>query len=224
MKRPQIQTTPAAVDALTRRALLHRTAAGGLAALVAGALPAAQQLLAPAAARAAQDPGPADATLQAFFDTMIPGRPATTTSLGHAIHPRAILGVDGRPGAVEADALAVAHHPLIGFDALAGPFLVELEALSVAHGGTFLSLDWDGREAVCTRGLAFDNPVRLVWEAAAAVPFAAFCAAAIAPAQTAERAPGYAVMGLPGARAAGYANASYRRRLAHERTPDGNLP
>ncbi len=35
---------------------------------------------------------------------------------------------------------------------------------------------------------------------------------------------GYAVMGLPGRRAAGYADASYRRRLSRERTKDGNLP
>ncbi len=220
----QISTTTPTVDALTRRALLHRTAAGTVVALIAGALPTARGLLAPPAAQAAPNPSLDDATLQAFFDTMIPGRPASTTTLGHAIHPRAILGVDTRPGAVEADALAVAHHPLIGFDALSVPFLAELELRSAARGADFLSLDWDGREAVCVEGLAFDNPARVVWEAAAAVPFAAFCAAAIAPAQTAERALGYGVMGLPGARAAGYANASYRRRLARERTQDGNLP
>ena len=41
-----------------------------------------------------------DATLQAFADTMIPGRKATRTDLGNEIHPQAIAGVAPEPGAV----------------------------------------------------------------------------------------------------------------------------
>ncbi|WP_372790099.1 DUF5987 family protein [Paraconexibacter sp.] len=208
----------------TRREFLARALATGLAATVAGALPTARALVAPEAARA-QDPGFDAATLQAFYDTIIPGRKVTTTSLGAPVHPKAILGVDDRPGAVEADALALGNHPLIGFAYLAPAFLADLELRAAAAGGSdFLSLDWDGREAACRSGFAFDNPLRLTWEAAGAVPFVAFCAAGMIPEQTAEKAVGYRVMGLPGRVSAGYADASYRRRLSRERTKTGNLP
>ena len=95
---------------------------------------------------------------------------------------------------------------------------------SLAAGGQFLSLGWEQRVQVCLVGLAFDNPTRTLWEAAAAVPFAAFCAAGMAPAQTAEKASGYRVMGLPGAAPGGYWDASFRRKLSKERTTTGNLP
>src|SRR4051812_26255455 len=91
---------------LTRRTFLRRASVAGVGALVLAALPLAD----PRAARAA-DPGLDEATLQAFADTMIPGRKATRTDLGNAIDPRAIAGVDPLPGAVETDALALYHHP-----------------------------------------------------------------------------------------------------------------
>jgi len=207
----------------TRREFLTRAVATGLAATVAAALPTTRALVAPPTA-SAQDPSFDAATLQAFYDTIIPGRKVATTSLGAPVHPQAILGVDDRPGAVEADALALGNHPLIGFATLAPGFLADLSARALPQGGDFLSLDWAGREAVCKGGFAFDNPLRLAWEAAGAIPFVAFCAAGMVPEQTAEKAVGYRVMGLPGRRAAGYADASYRRRLSRERTKTGNLP
>jgi hypothetical protein len=76
----------------------------------------------------------------------------------------------------------------------------------------------------CLAGLDFGNPTRLVWEAAAAVPFTAFCAAALIPNATAAQASGYRVMGLPGIAPAGYRDFSYGRRLSRERTRGGNLP
>src|SRR5215213_5218230 len=103
----------ALLGALTRRGLIKRAGALGLGAIVVSAGPAATALAAP-------PPLLPDATLQAFADTMIPGRKAARTDLGNEIHPQAIAGVDGRPGAVEADALALYHHPKIGFDALQG--------------------------------------------------------------------------------------------------------
>jgi hypothetical protein len=165
-----------------------------------------------------------DATLQAFADTMLPGRIATRTDLGRPIHALAIAGVDDRPGAVEADALALYHHREIGFDALAPVFIAELEARSLLHGSPFLELPFAKRVATCLAGLAFANPTRLVWEAAAAVPFTAFCAAALTPNATAANASGYRVMGLPGAAPAGYHGFSYGRRLSVERTRNGSLP
>jgi hypothetical protein len=207
---------------LTRRGFLQRGSILGLAALVAYAGPVARGLVAPAPALA--DTSLPDGTLQAFADTMIPGRKAARTDLGNEIHPRAIAGVDPLPGAVEADALALYHHPQIGFDALEPSFLAELSTRSLGQGGDFLSLDFDRRVAVCLAGLSFDNPSRILWEAAAAVPFTAFCAAAMIPNATATKASGYRVMGLPGIAPRGYRDFSYRRKLSRERTKKGYLP
>jgi len=125
---------------------------------------------------------------------------------------------------VEADALRLYHDPLIGFDALAPPFLTDLNGRALQQGGPFLTLSYDKRVAAVLSGLSFDNPSRPVWEAAAAVPFAAFCAAAEHPIGTSQNASGYRVMGYPGAAPNGYRGASYRRKLSTERTLRGSLP
>ena len=204
---------------ITRRRLLGRSAAGSLGLLVAQALPPAR------APRAfAATPSTTDATLQAFADTMIPGRKVAQTASGQDVDPRAIAGVDPLPGAVEADALALYHHPEIGFDALAPGFLADLEARALMNGGDFLSLPFEARVQTCLSGLDFANQSRLVWEAAAAVPFTAFCAAALVVNATAATAPGYRVMGLPGTAPNGYPGFSYGRPLARERTLGGSLP
>ena len=196
-------------EGLRRRELL------GLGALVLAALPAARAF---GQTGGAADP---DGVLQAFADTVLPGRMVEVTQTGAAIHPLAIAGVDEQPGAVEADVLALYHHPKVGFDALAPAFLGDLSARA---RGSFLELDFAARTEVCKSGLSFDNPARVVWEAAAAVPFTAFCAAALTPEQTADKAVGYRVMGLPG-RSDGYRSAeySYRRVLSRERTKNGSL-
>jgi hypothetical protein len=102
---------------LSRRELIQRASALGLGAVVLSAVPAAEALLTPGFAHA--DPTLDDATLQAFADTVIPGRKATRTDLGDEIHPQAIAGVDSEPGAVEADVLRLYHHPLTGVGACA---------------------------------------------------------------------------------------------------------
>src|SRR5690242_21937974 len=86
---------------LSRRAFIARVGTLGAGAYVLAALPAARLL----GAAAAPSTPPADATLQAFADTIIPGRRSTRTDLGDPIDPRAIAGVDSLPGAVEADSL-----------------------------------------------------------------------------------------------------------------------
>jgi hypothetical protein len=207
---------------LTRRGFLQRAGALGAAALVVSAAPFAERLLHPDPALA--EPGLLDATLQAFADTVIPGRKVATTDLGNEVHPLAIAGVDALPGAVEADALTLYHHPLIGFDALAPGLQSDLQARSLPLGGDFLHLSFDDRVRVLVAGLAFDNSARVVWEAAAAVPFTAFCAAALIPNATAAKASGYRVMGLPGIAPNGYRDFTYRRPLAAERTKRGYLP
>src|SRR3954447_6011314 len=131
---------------LSRRDFLQRTSTLGAAALVASALPVAERITAQLAYAA--DPTFDDATLQAFADTIIPGRKAAKTDLGDPIHPQAIAGVDPDPGAVEADTLRLYHDPLIGFDALEPAFLAELSLRSLPHGGAFLSLAYDKRVEV----------------------------------------------------------------------------
>lgn len=207
---------------LSRRDFLQRAGALAAGAAVVAALPTAARMLIPEDAEAGLLN--TDATLQAFFDTIIPGRPATVTDLGHPIHAGAIAGVDAEPGAVEADALLLSHHPKIGFDLLAPAFLVELEAFALLQGGTFLSLDYERREAAAALGLAFSNPTRLVWEAAAAVPFTAFCSAATQINATSATASGYAVMGHPGVAPEGYTDFSYGRSWSRELTDGGSLP
>ena len=201
------------IDDLTRRDFVARAASGGLAAVLLGALPVAREMALPAPALAA-DPSLTDGTLQAFADTMIPGRKATTTDLGKPIHPQAIAGVDHRPGAVETDALAVYQNPKLGFDALTRRRSSPTSSRGRSRRAG-RSSRWAGTSACrsASRAWRYDNPTRTLWEAAAAVPFAAFCAAGMAPAQTAEKASGYRVMGLPGAAPGGYWDASCRRKL-----------
>lgn len=206
---------------LSRRDFLRDTSVLGAAALIASAMPVAERLLAanPAYAAVSMD----DATMQAFADTIIPGRKAETTDLGDEIHPDAIAGVDDEPGAVEADAIRLYHHPLTGFDVLEPAFLADLGTRSLQQGGSFLALDFDARTAVLLQALSFDNPDRVLYEAAAAVPFTAFCAAAVHEVGTSKNASGYRVMGYPGAAPQGYRRYSYGRQLAREFTKKGYL-
>lgn len=167
---------------------------------------------------------PLEATFQAFADTMLPGCRADRTDLGNPIDPLAIAGVDPLPGAVQADALALSHHPEVGFDPLAPAFMADLEARSARHGADFLHLDFAARVAVCMDGLDFSNPDRTLWELGAAIAFIAFCAAPLIRNATARRACGYRVMGLPGVAPNGYGDYSFGRRLSAERTRTGSLP
>jgi len=206
---------------LSRRDFLRDTSVLGAAALIASAVPVAERILAadPALAQVATD----DATLQAFADTIVPGRKAERTDLGDEIHRDAIAGVDEEPGAVEADVLRLYHHPLTGFDAIEPAFLAELSTRSLQQGGPFLGLGFEERTAVVLGALSFDNPDRVLYEAAAAVPFTAFCAAAVHEVGTSKNASGYRVMGYPGAAPQGYRRYSYGRKLARDFTRKGYL-
>jgi len=209
-------------DELSRRDFVRRVGTLGAGAFVIAALPLAERMIAakPALAAVSLD----DATLQAFADTVIPGRKVTRTDLGHEVHPLAIAGVDKLPGAVEADALLAYHDSRLGFETLAGPFQADLNGRALAQGGPFLTLPFDKRVKVCLSGFDFGNGSRPLWEAAAAVPFATFCAAIEHPIGTSRNCSGYRVMGYPGAAPNGYTGFSYRRKLSRERTKKGYLP
>jgi len=208
---------------LSRRQVLQRATALGLGGMVLSALPTVERLFG-AVDPASADDVLADPTLQAFADTMIPGRKALLTDLGKPIHPLAIAGAHSEPGAVEADALLLFHSPLIGFDLLSPPFLAEIETRSLTKGAPFLNLSFAKRVAVCVEGLDPQNPSVLVWEAATAVPFAAFLVAAMQKNATIDTASGYQVMGHPGTAPNGYADFSYKRKLSREVTVTGSLP
>jgi hypothetical protein len=225
MKNPAVPAqTPAQIAGLlSRRDILKRATALSLGGLVLSALPAADRILA-AAAPAQAAVKLADATLQAVADTLIPGRHAQVTDLGHEIHPKAIAGVHDEPGAVETDALLLFHSPLIGFDALEPAFLGEVSTRSLLRGGQFLDLPFTKRVAVCVDGLDPGNPGVVVWEAAIAVAFTAFIAAATQRNATIDTASGYQAMGYPGTAPNGYADYSYRRKLSREVTSNGSLP
>jgi hypothetical protein len=207
---------------LSRRQFVQRAGVLGAGALIASAVPLAARMAIPSKAHA--EVAIQDGTMQAYYDTLIPGRPATRTDLGNEIHPQAIAGVDPDPGAVEADALLLGQDERLGFTALVVPFLAELEAFALLQGGDFLDLSYDARERACLQGLAFSNPTRAVWEAAAAVAFTAFCAAATQINATSETASGYRVMGHPGVAPEGYRDFSYGRPLSRESTEKGYLP
>lgn len=205
---------------LSRRDFIGRASVLGAGALVVSALPVAERLM---SAEAAAAVGVDDATLQAFADTILPGRKAARTDLGDEIHPDAIAGVDPEPGAVEADALRVYKNPLVGFTALAPAFAADITTRSLQRGGPFLGLPFERRTEVLLEALDFENDDRVLYEAAAAVPFVAFCAAGEHPIGTSANSSGYRTMGYPGAAPNGYRDFSYRRRLARERTRKGSL-
>src|SRR5437763_13992698 len=85
-------------DELSRRDFMRRAGALGAGAFVAAALPLAERMIAadPALAAGAID----DAPLQAFSDTMIPGRKASKADMGDESHPLALAGADRLPGAL----------------------------------------------------------------------------------------------------------------------------
>jgi hypothetical protein len=210
-------------DLLSRRQVLQRASLLSLGGLVLSALPAAERILATVAPAEAAT-SLSDATLQAFADTMIPGRLAIRTDLGNEIDPLAIAGAHSEPGAVQTDSLALYHDPRIGFDALEPAFLADLESRSLLQGGQFLNLPFAKRVAVALQGLAASNPSVQVWEAAAAIPFAAFLAEATQKNATIDTASGLQVMGHPGIAPQGYADFTYKKKLSRERTSNGSLP
>ena len=115
------------------------------------------------------------------------------------------------------------HSPLIGFDLLEPAFLAELETRSLLRGGQFLDLTFAKRVAVCVEGLSPSNPSIVVWEAAIAVAFASFMAAATQRNATIDTASGYQVMGYPGTAPNGYADIFLRAQAVprgdHQRQP-----
>ena len=135
----------------SRRQVLQRATALGLGGFVLSALPAAERFLA-AVEPALAALNLADATLQAFADTLIPGRKADRTDLGNEIHPKAIAGAHAEPGAVRPTRCCSTTMPADRLRRARAPaFLAELQTRSLTRGGQFLDLPFDRRVAVLRR-------------------------------------------------------------------------
>lgn len=175
-------------------------------------------------------------TLEAFADTVVPGRRR------HA-GDRAIAGVAEGPGAVEAGALAVLRDPATGIeDGVAGMAhlldeharaLASELALQVSDDGTaFADLDYPTRRLLIARLTAVGAPLRDFWFLLALFSYMAYDSAPHRDTAEAlaDQHPGLVALGFarPGADGRwGFARTSYGRPLAttHPATDEnGNLP
>ena len=195
------------------------------ASLAAGALPVAPRGCSP---RRPAPPTADDATLQAFADTIIPGRKATHDRPRQRRSTRRRSPASTRcPARSRPTRCALYHHPLIGFDALEPAFLADLAARSLPQGGDFLSLAFDERVAVCIGGPGLRQPVAAALGGRGRRAVHRVLRRGDRASQTAAKASGYRVMGLPGAAPNGYRASPTGRKLARERTqardrwPDG---
>jgi hypothetical protein len=209
---------------LSRRRLLQAVAAG------VATLP----LLDPPPATAA---GPVDhrATLEAWSDTVVPGRRRSPGD-------RVVAGAAAGPGAVQAGAWELLNDPAVGI----APGLPALAALLDAQATTeaaraglrpdptvpaFVGLPFRHRTAVAERLLGGTGPDQVVWYALAAIAMLAFHTAAHLDTADAVRQghPGLAWLRFPAPGPDGlwrYERFSYGRRLArrHPRTTTGGHP
>ncbi|MFJ3336897.1 DUF5987 family protein [Streptomyces sp. NPDC086766] len=213
---------------LTRRRLIAGLA-GAVAAVTTGAVAA------PSAAAAAPLSGGVVATLEAFADTMVPGRKRYADD-------RAIAGAAPGAGAVQAGAIALLRLPELGL----GPLLPELAALlntratayALAEGRVlpptrpaFTALDFADRTELAATLLRPTEADQKVWVLLALFSAAAFDTAAHLHTTEAigERHPGLAWLRFPAPDPDGlwrFPQYSYGRRLAreHPRTTMGGSP
>jgi hypothetical protein len=214
---------------LSRRQLLKAVAAGV----------AAMPLLEPAAAWA--DPSPADdpagvrATLEAWSDTIVPGRRRSKTD-------RAVAGAARGPGAVQAGAWQLLNDPDVGLGPGLPALSASLNAEAVAEAAQaglvldptvppFVALPFRHRTALAERLLGGTGQDQVVWYALAAIAMLAFHTAGHLDTAKAVRDghPGLAWLRFPAPDPDGlwrYEHFSYGRRLArrHPRTTRGGHP
>lgn len=213
---------------ISRRRLLQLTSAA-MAALPLTGLP-----LPPAAA----DPGPwADATtatLEAWSDTMVPGRKRFAAD-------RAVAGAAAGAGAVQAGAVDLMRFPPVGLAPALPAFAAALNAEAVRYAAgarvlldpavpPFVALSFEHRTAMALGLLDGDRPDQLAWFGLAGVATLAFHTAAHLDTAQAVRAghPGLAWIGFPSPDADGlwrFPRFSYKRKLAEPHpltTPTGN--
>lgn len=175
-------------------------------------------------------------TLEAFADTVVPGRKR------HA-RDRAIAGVSDSPGAVEAGALAVLQDPATGIDDGVGEMAQLLDArareaaadrgLAVRADGTaFADLDYQARRTLVAQLTEPNAPLRDFWFLLALFSYMAYDSAPHRDTAAAlmDDHPGLLALGFARPDEAGrwrFSRSSYGRPLAslHPATDaTGNLP
>ena len=218
---------------LTRRELLRRAGLAAAAGLAARALPPFAWTWPPTGASAQEipaDPYTVE-TLEAFADTIIPGRKR---------HPedRAIAGVVKGPGAVQAGAIDMWYFGPLQSAGSAPPFAAGLNAFartrfpsSAVAPPEFVALDFDQRTELLYTLYDPAAPDRQFWVVGAAIVFLAFSTAGFLHTADAVRDghPGLAFVRFPKPGRDGlwrFPEASYRRRLnrRHPRTARGGHP
>jgi enediyne biosynthesis protein E8 len=173
-------------------------------------------------------------TLEAFADTLIPGRKRFAAD-------HAIAGVVDGPGAVQAGAVDLMWFPPAAIGPVLPAFGAMLEARALAYAARerllldptlppFVALDFRHRTLLCLELLDPAAPDYLLWWAIAAMPFLAFHTAAHLHTADAVRSghPGLRTLRFPHPDPDGlwrFPEFSYRRRLARRSprtTANGN--
>ena len=173
---------------------------------------------------AAADPNLADATLQAFFDTIIPGRPVDCAPSSATRSTRRRSPASTPSPARSRPTRCCSPTTRRSASTRSAPaFLADLEARSLTAGRPLPRPRLRGARArSASAGSPSRTPTGSSGRPAAAIPFTAFCAAAnISATRPASTAAGYEVMGHPGTAPHGYQDFSYRRRLNRGRTREG---
>ncbi|MCA1727670.1 MAG: DUF5987 family protein [Actinobacteria bacterium] len=216
---------------VTRRELLRRAAQAAAAGLAVRALPPFAWAWPPDRARAIPRDPYTVMTVEAFADTLIPGRKRSPDDV-------AIAGAAGGPGAVQAGAVDMWYFGPLQGDPAAPPFAAALNAFARTRFPAtaiappeFVALDFEQRTELLYTLYDPAAPDRQFWVVGAAIVFLAFHTAGFLPTAEAVRAhhPGLEFLRFPKPDADGlwrFPNASYRRVLnrPHPRTTKRGHP
>ena len=217
--------------AISRRRLLQFATAAAVAWQTA---PWAERLTALAGPPGGTSTDAMTTTLEAFADTLIPGRKRFDGDV-------AIAGVVQGPGAVQAGAVDLMWFPPAAVGPALPGFVSMLESRATAYAAQhhvvvdptlppFVALGFADRTRLCVELLDPSAPDYLLWWALAAMPFLAFHTAGHLHTVTAVRDghPGLRAIGFPHPDRDGlwrFPHFSYRRKLAHphaDTTATGN--
>jgi hypothetical protein len=227
----QLAADPQEPLAISRRRLLQLVTA---AAVAWQAAPWTDRLAALAGPPGGTSTDAMTTTLEAFADTLIPGRKRFDGDV-------AIAGVVRGPGAVQAGAVDLMWFPPAAVGPVLPAFVSMLDSRAAAYAGRrrlvtdptlppFVALGFADRTRLCLELLDPSAPDYLLWWALAAMPFLAFHTAGHLHTAAAVRAghPGLKAIGFPQPDRDGlwrFPHFSYRRKLAHSHphtTANGN--
>lgn len=217
----QLGATPAEPLAISRRRLLQLATAAAVAWQTA---PWADRLVALAGTPGGTSTDAMTTTLEAFADTLVPGRKRFDGDV-------AIAGVVDGPGAVQAGAVDLMWFPQAAIGPALPGFVSMLDSRATDYAARrrvvvdptlppFVALGFSDRTRLCLELLDSAAPDYLLWWALAAMPFLAFHTAGHLHTAVAVRDghPGLRAIGFPQPDHDGlwrFPHFSYRRKLAH---------